>query len=273
MPYTINNHCTQCGICAPECPTGAIQTKDQDYWIDPALCNNCATVAGGPQCVAHCPIETPPSPLQVKKGRWKESDHTSTSPDLFLNGKTNSFASAIVVWEGCNLLAQRQSLPWQQDDAGAFYYERQVKQGRGRLRFWLREEALSLSAPGSPPSPPCSAGLHPPAAQPINTQPTSAKPTSAKPTSAKPTSAHTSTAQPDPEPTQSPTVNFDALDIRSACLHLIYAAHAFALDHPWEQTFVIRDRQIEQYLGLDKRRDLTILRTKLSGDDAVFTEG
>jgi hypothetical protein len=55
----------------------------------------------------------------------------------------------------------------------------------------------------------------------------------------------------------------EALDIRAACMHLIYAAHATTLDKPWEQEFVISDRQIEEYLGLDKRRDLTKL-AKLS---------
>jgi DNA-binding transcriptional regulator YiaG len=47
----------------------------------------------------------------------------------------------------------------------------------------------------------------------------------------------------------------DAFDIRAACMHLIYAAHATQLSRPWEQEFVINDRQIEDYLGLKKRTD------------------
>lgn len=47
----------------------------------------------------------------------------------------------------------------------------------------------------------------------------------------------------------------DAFDIRAACMHLIYAAHATQLDKPWDQEFVIDDRQIEEYLGLKKRTD------------------
>lgn len=47
----------------------------------------------------------------------------------------------------------------------------------------------------------------------------------------------------------------DAFDIRAACMHLIYAAHATQIDKPWEQEFVIDDRQIEEYLGLKKRSD------------------
>jgi DNA-binding XRE family transcriptional regulator len=47
----------------------------------------------------------------------------------------------------------------------------------------------------------------------------------------------------------------DAFDIRAACMHLIYAAHAAQLEQPWEQEFVIDDKQIEDYLGLKKRTD------------------
>jgi hypothetical protein len=47
----------------------------------------------------------------------------------------------------------------------------------------------------------------------------------------------------------------DTFDIRAACMHLIFAAHATQLDRPWEQEFVIDDRQIESYLGLKKRTD------------------
>ena len=53
------------------------------------------------------------------------------------------------------------------------------------------------------------------------------------------------------------------MDIRAACIHLIYAAHATIIDKPWEQEFVISDQQIERYLGLEKRKDLS-KATKLS---------
>lgn len=46
-----------------------------------------------------------------------------------------------------------------------------------------------------------------------------------------------------------------AFDIRAACMHLIYAAHAMQLERPWEQEFVIDNRQIEDYLGLRTRTD------------------
>lgn len=47
----------------------------------------------------------------------------------------------------------------------------------------------------------------------------------------------------------------ESFDIRAACMHLIYAAHAAQLDKPWEQELVIDDRQLEAYLGLKKRTD------------------
>jgi hypothetical protein len=47
----------------------------------------------------------------------------------------------------------------------------------------------------------------------------------------------------------------ETFDIRAACMHLIYAAHATQHDRPWEQDLVIDDRQIETYLGLKKRTD------------------
>lgn len=47
----------------------------------------------------------------------------------------------------------------------------------------------------------------------------------------------------------------DNFDIRAACMHLIYAAHATQVDRPWEEEIIINDRQIEAYLGLQKRTD------------------
>lgn len=47
----------------------------------------------------------------------------------------------------------------------------------------------------------------------------------------------------------------DTFDIRAACMHLLYAAHATRFEKPWEQDLIIDDRQIEDYLGLKKRTD------------------
>lgn len=49
----------------------------------------------------------------------------------------------------------------------------------------------------------------------------------------------------------------ESIDPRAACMHLIFAAHVTLLDKPWEQEFTLNDQQIEKYLGLDKRKDLS----------------
>ncbi len=200
MTYTINDNCLSCDSCRPQCPTGAIQVESGKYSIDASLCNGCVDHAPEPQCIVVCPISSP-VPVQAKKGRTKVDTRPLTSPDLFVNGVNNSFASAIAIWEACNILSQRQSLPWTHDAQGKLTYQRQINRGKGEIAFHLTNHLTC------------------------------------KPT----TSVATVTA----------------LDIRAACLHLIYAAQAIALEKPWEQTFTISDKQIEEYLGLEKRKDLS----------------
>lgn len=170
------------------------------------LCNDCEDYADAPQCVTVCPIDLPPMPLQAKKGRCKTTTRMLPSPDLFTNGKSSPFASAIVIWEGCNVLSQRQSPLWKTDSEGQLCYERRVSGGKGRITFRLTNALDSV---------------------PLDK-----------------TTAQAEIAQ---------------WDVRAACLHLIYAAHAMALEQPWEQEFMISDRQIESYLGLEKRKDLSKL--------------
>lgn len=202
MPYTIpNNSCVGCDNCRPQCPTGAIKIEHNQYWIDPCLCNNCEGYHPEPQCVVVCPTHSP-IPLQAKRGRCKVDARDVTSPDLFSNGKSNPFASAIVIWEACNLLAQRTSLPWEIDEVGNLCYRRQVNQGRGAIAFQI-------------------------------------------------------TCSPNKSEWVKDLGAIEAFDIRSACIHLIFAAYATTIDQPWEQEFVIDDRQIERYLGLEKRKDLS----------------
>ncbi|MBH8555602.1 helix-turn-helix domain-containing protein [Nostocaceae cyanobacterium CENA357] len=202
MPYTIpNNSCVGCDNCRPQCPTGAIQLENDEYWIDPLLCNNCEGYYPEPQCVIACPTKSP-IPWQAKKGRCKVEPRDATSPDLFYNGKNNPFASAIVIWEACNVLAQRTSLNWETDAEGYLCYGRQVKQGRGAIAFHIQDpfkvcdRVTALSA-------------------------------------------------------------IEELDIRATCIHLMFAAYATTLDKPWEMEFAIDERQIEKYLGLEKRKDLS----------------
>jgi Fe-S-cluster-containing dehydrogenase component len=133
MAHKIPCDCLACGICLPQCPTGAIDVDEGQPWINPALCNNCEGYHEQPQCVVSCPIDLP-IPSKPKKGRLKAIEtKLLTSPDLFLNGKNNPFASAIVIWEACNLLSQRQSLAWQENDKGELSYERSIDRGRGKI--------------------------------------------------------------------------------------------------------------------------------------------
>jgi DNA-binding XRE family transcriptional regulator len=175
------------------------------------ICDGCKGYAA-PQCVLACPIDNP-IPLQAKKGRCKVDTSIITSPDLFANGRTNPFASAIAIWEACNVLAQRQSMAWQQGEDREAVYQRSIQQGKGLIRFRMIQNL-------SPDSPLGRNSL-------------------------------------------TPNSDITAFDLRSACLHLIYAAYATTLDRPWEQEFIINDRQIEDYLGLEKRKDLSKL-TKLT---------
>ncbi|MDZ8067166.1 MAG: helix-turn-helix domain-containing protein [Nostoc sp. DedQUE08] len=202
MPYTIpNNSCVGCDNCRPQCPTGAIRIEDNEYWVDPGLCNNCEGFYSEPQCVIACPTKSP-IPWQAKKGRCKVEPRDSTSLDLFSNGKNNPFASAIAIWEACNVLAQRTSLHWETDEEGYISYSRQVNQGRGAIAFHIQDPLK------------------------VNDKATD-------------------------------IAAIEGLDIRAACIHLIFAAYATALDQPWEQEFAIDERQIEKYLGMEKRKDLS----------------
>lgn len=184
MAYTIpNKSCVGCDTCSFHCPTGAIKQENNAYWIDPTLCNNCEGYYPEPQCVERCPTHSP-MPLQAKKGRNKVDVRELTSPDLFANKKTNPFASAIVIWEACNVLAQRKSLRWAKDESGNLCYQRQVNQGKGEITFNYTSSPFNNELVRE--------------LQPI-----------------------------------------EALDIRASCVHLIFAAHATALEQPWEQEFTL----------------------------------
>lgn len=115
MAYTIKNGCISCDSCWPQCPTGAIkpEAESEGYWIDPTLCNNCKDIET-PLCLESCDFWAL-YPLVPKKGRSKSTLLPAAIADIFLSGKTTPCASSMVVWEACNILAQRQHLSWQAD--------------------------------------------------------------------------------------------------------------------------------------------------------------
>ncbi|HBT47784.1 MAG TPA: ferredoxin [Peptococcaceae bacterium] len=51
MAYRITEECLACGVCADECPSGAISEGDNIFVIDPEVCTNCGT------CMEVCPNE------------------------------------------------------------------------------------------------------------------------------------------------------------------------------------------------------------------------
>ncbi|MEO1404393.1 MAG: helix-turn-helix domain-containing protein [Cyanobacteria bacterium J06635_1] len=137
MAYTIKDGCISCDSCRPRCPTGAIkpEAKWEGYWIDPTLCDDCQDLEV-PRCLKSCGVGSL-SPLVPKKGRRKSTLLPAAIVDIFLNGKNTPFASSMVMWEACNILAQRQHLPWQTDADGQLCYLRPIHRGRGEMRFRL----------------------------------------------------------------------------------------------------------------------------------------
>ncbi len=207
MAYTIPPSCVNCGVCLPECPTGAIQIdENNEHWVEPGLCSDCENLNEKPPCVQSCP-DNLPLPLPTKKGRYKAEPRLLNTHHLFANEHNNPIASSMVIWEACNLLAKGSIFPWQNDANGKLYFERAVKQGKGKIEFRLSDDISQENLIG------------------IDSKEAEA--------------------------------TLEAMDIRAATIHLIFAALVTSLDKPWEEEFAIDNKQIETYLGLNKRKDLS----------------
>ncbi len=207
MAYTIPPSCVHCGECLPKCPTSAIQIDtNHEYWVEPGLCHNCENLDSNPPCVKSCP-DNLPLPLPSKKGRYKAEPGLVNTHHLFANGHNNPIASSMVIWEACNLLAKGSIFPWQNDSHQQLYFERSVKQGKGKIEFRLNNDVNNDCF------------------TPVNSE--------------------------DADST------LKAMDIRAAAIHLIFAALVTNLEQPWKEEFAINHQQIETYLGLDKRKDLS----------------
>lgn len=57
MALLINEECTSCGACEPECPNEAISEGEDLYVIDPARCTECVGFFDEAQCIAVCPVD------------------------------------------------------------------------------------------------------------------------------------------------------------------------------------------------------------------------
>ena len=54
MAYKITEDCLMCGVCAEQCPNGAISEGDDRYVIDPAKCTECVGFFERSRCAVNC---------------------------------------------------------------------------------------------------------------------------------------------------------------------------------------------------------------------------
>lgn len=67
MPYVINDDCTSCGICEPECPLEAISEKGEKRVVNLSICADCGV------CVDVCPEECIVEAGIIKNGSYHKS--------------------------------------------------------------------------------------------------------------------------------------------------------------------------------------------------------
>ncbi|MBD2093450.1 helix-turn-helix transcriptional regulator [Microcoleus sp. FACHB-1515] len=162
-------------------------------------------------------VEPAAQPAQLgkprRRGRHPAVKRPATSPDLFTDGSIDRMASNRLIWEGCNILTQGESLGWTDSGEGSACYSIPVAKGKGFVSFWVTNELFAK--------------------------------------------------QPGALEGEAAIALIEQFDIRAACMHLIYAAHATQLDRPWEQSFVLNDTQVERYLGLDQNRNFKNKQEKL----------
>jgi len=57
MALMINDNCTACDACVPECPNEAITAGNPVYVIDALKCSECVGAHDEPQCRMVCPVD------------------------------------------------------------------------------------------------------------------------------------------------------------------------------------------------------------------------
>jgi len=61
MALMINDTCTACDACVPECPNEAITAGNPIYVIDARKCSECVGAHDEPQCRKVCPVDCIPN--------------------------------------------------------------------------------------------------------------------------------------------------------------------------------------------------------------------
>jgi len=69
MALFINEECSSCGACEPECPNQAISEGDSTYVINPELCTECVGFAAEPACKGVCPTDSIGEHATIKETR------------------------------------------------------------------------------------------------------------------------------------------------------------------------------------------------------------
>lgn len=57
MALMINEDCTSCDACTPQCPNEAISAGEERYAIDALRCTECVGAYDEPQCKLQCPAD------------------------------------------------------------------------------------------------------------------------------------------------------------------------------------------------------------------------
>ncbi|MGC9525999.1 MAG: helix-turn-helix domain-containing protein [Limnospira sp.] len=132
MPYPLPTvGCTICGSCHLNDVGNAPADRELELAVArDLLISNCVNS---------------PCQLQTEDGEFRY--HPSLDFELFPNGRSNPFASSLVIWEATNILTQGSSLPWHSDRDQKLCYRRSIKKGEGEMCFRIADRLDYRSLP------------------------------------------------------------------------------------------------------------------------------
>ena len=77
--------------------------------------------------------------LTTRRKRSRTASRPATNSDLFPGESVHRLASSRLIWEGANILTQREDLRWEKSEDG-LCYESLISKGKGFLSFWLTQD-------------------------------------------------------------------------------------------------------------------------------------